>query len=147
MKNIFLFIVFLFIFSICIGQSVPQKQYSKKSNYQENKTEFIDYTNWELSNEGCWGCASFYWKVIKTKTPINEDYYYYIYFYSNSFQTNGIWTSTYLWNIYLTVDKYKMNTEPVWITFRESFTPSMLWFKTKSSSPHIYFTWGGKKIL
>ena len=115
---------------------------------QSTAQQTITYSNWQLSNDGCWGCASFYWSIVRTAYPDSYGYYYYYtYFYSNSFYINGEWASTYVSDIYLYVDDNLFNSTPVYITFKEQYSPSLLWFKTKNSNASIYLKWGGKQLL
>jgi hypothetical protein len=48
------------------------------------KSQVITHKDWTIENEGQWN--SFYWGVTKTQYPdVYGNYYYYIYFFSNSF--------------------------------------------------------------
>jgi hypothetical protein len=55
-----------------------------------------NYNSWELSNEACYGCGSFYVMVVNNGLSTNGYYYYDIYFWSNSFYTNGYAANTYV---------------------------------------------------
>ena len=111
---------------------------------QSDKTIYID---WQLSNEGCYGCPSFYWGVTRSVSTTKDGYYIFdMWFYSNSTYTNGAWASTYVWGITLTIDNQLLNSEPTWILFKESFSPTTLRFKTRNSAPYVRIKWQGSKV-
>lgn len=59
-----------------------------------------DYNKWELSNNTCYGCGSFYVMVVNTSIPDKAGLYYYdIYLWSNSFYPSGYAASSYVKNI------------------------------------------------
>lgn len=67
--------------------------------------DMVEYTDWIKSNEGCYGCSSFYFKIYRSQYSYEGHYYYYVYFYSNSFYRNGVWANTFLDGINIHVDK------------------------------------------
>jgi hypothetical protein len=137
-------ILFILLASFLSIAQTHQKQYE----VEENVNADINYINWQLSDNGCYGCASFYWSVTMFPEPDDYGYYYFFtWFYSNSFHENGEWSSTYVWGVTLLVDGYKINNEPAWLTFKEEFCPQLFWFKSKNRRPDIRLVWGGKKIL
>lgn len=75
------FIFLLFIFFIPF-LTFSQKEQTYLHNNNKNEIVFVDQQPWLLENEGQWG--SFYWKVIRTETKVDNYYWYYVYFYSNS---------------------------------------------------------------
>ena len=117
------------------------------NTYNKSSNRIIEYTNWQLSNDGCYGCASFYWKVTRSsQMDINNQFRYDIWFYSNSVWPNGEQASTYVSDINLYVNGYKISYVP-WILFKESYSNPLLSFYTSSYNPLILLTWGGKKIF
>ena len=60
------------------------------------KWKFVS-ENKQNKNQGCYGCASFYYKVLRTNEP-NKDgqYHFFLYFSSNSFYKTGGLTHTYI---------------------------------------------------
>jgi hypothetical protein len=55
-----------------------------------------NYNQWVLSNNTCYGCGSFYVMVVNNPTPIKGYYYYDIYFWGNSFYSNGYAANSYI---------------------------------------------------
>ena len=55
-----------------------------------------NYSTWNLTNQTCYGCGSFFIMVANNPTPSNGYFYYDIYFWSNSFYTNGYAANTYI---------------------------------------------------
>ena len=45
--------------------------------------DVVEHQGWQVANEGNWG--SFWWKVDRSRQPIQGYYYYYIICYSNSY--------------------------------------------------------------
>lgn len=93
-KNILLILFFTFTFKVNSQNSI----YINSSQYN----------TWQVSNNSCYGCGSFYIMVTNTKYPNKEGFYYYdIYLWSNSFYTNGYASSSYVKNINLyAIDPY-----------------------------------------
>jgi len=53
--------------------------------------------DWRLSNAACNGCGSFYYLINKSiQRDYNDNYYFYVYFWSNSFYGNGVLGSSYI---------------------------------------------------
>jgi hypothetical protein len=68
-----------------------------QSNVIINNSE---YNTWQLSNDACYGCGSFYVMVVNSANPDKSGLYYYdIYLWSNSFYTTGYASSSYVKNI------------------------------------------------
>lgn len=106
----------------------------------------VIYTDWRLSNDGCYGCASFYWKVNKTYIPTYQTYQYDVCFYSNSFYANGVWASTYVWGLLVNVDGYYIHKEPSWLLFKEAMSNQVTSFYSVNANPNIVLTWQGIKL-
>jgi len=151
LKFIVSILIFLFSFiNISTGQN-----YIQKSAYNP-----ISYIDWRISNNGCYPiyeedyytCASFYWKIDVSEFQDKDGYYYFdIWLYSNSYiwdynNNKAIWMSTYLWGVNLYIDNKKLTTEPVWLMFKDSYSPPLLRFKAKNPKPIIEITYQGKKI-
>jgi len=113
MKKLLLVFSLIFISLICLGQNkkgaIQYKANSIKSYYVPhpdtlnliNITHNQKFNGWGLMGTTCAGCASYYYKIFRSKNPfIAEDdmfyYYYYFYFYSNSHLPNGDLAGTYL---------------------------------------------------
>lgn len=123
------------------------------SNFSSNIQKTIQipstvvYTNWQLSNQGCYGCASFYWKINRTYIPEYKSYQYDIWFLSNSFYQNGTLASTYVWGIIVNVDGLNLRNEPAWLLFKDtSYSNQVTSFTTSNSSAKIILSWQGLKI-
>lgn len=54
------------------------------------------YSQWSMSNQTCYGCGSFLTMVVNNPVQSKGYYYYDIYFWSNSFYTNGYAANTYI---------------------------------------------------
>jgi hypothetical protein len=104
-----------------------------------SRAQMVDYTGWQLSNQGCYGCASFYWKVTKTGSQ------YDVWFTSNSFYQNGEYASTYITDIRVFVDNVQIN-EPIWLLFKEAYTNKIFSFYTPNPQPMINLSWGDLKV-
>ena len=75
--------------------------------------------NWQLSNQACYGCGSFYLAILRDNIPDEKGVYkLYVYFWSNSFYANGLKASTYITNINIyAVDAQgnkKLLLQPFW---------------------------------
>ena len=56
--------------------------------------------NWQLSNQSCYGCGSFYVSVWSDYKLNNRFYYtFYVYFWSNSYYANGYAANSYVTDI------------------------------------------------
>lgn len=93
------------IFAICaifVASFFSYSSVCAQNNDTENKRQVhIDSNgkayNWSLSNEGCFGCASFYWKIERGDIADSDGLYtYYIVFSTNSFYADKTLTSTYV---------------------------------------------------
>ena len=59
--------------------------------------------DWELSNQTCYGCGSFYVSTWNAPQQSKSGYYtFYVYFWSNSFYANGSAANSYVTNINIT---------------------------------------------
>lgn len=64
---------------------------------------------WGLTGPTCAGCASYYWKITRSKMQIKAEdniyyYYYYIWVFSNSYYSDGYKASTYLTDLDVYMD-------------------------------------------
>lgn len=60
---------------------------------------------WALSNEPCYGCGSFYYRILRTGSfNENGEYAYLIQMYSNSFDDYGVLKPTYVKNVSALID-------------------------------------------
>jgi hypothetical protein len=107
------------------------------------------YIDWQLSNQGCYGCASFYYKVVRRNLGLafGNRYQFDIYFYSNSYLTNAVRTSTYVYGLMVTADGFPVNKEPVWMLFKEPYSNQLLNFTTTNPYPRIFITWTGVSLF
>lgn len=56
--------------------------------------------DWQLSNQTCRGCGSFFVSIWRDNSKINKGYYtFYVYFWSNSYYTNGYAAVSYVSDI------------------------------------------------
>ncbi len=110
----------------------------KESKAQNVPSTYID---WQLSNQSCYGCASFYWKVNRSYSPEMRSYRFDIWFSSNSFYPNGGYASTYLTGVYIYSDGYLANKEPFWFLFKEQATSNLSQFYSQNLNPAITITW------
>lgn len=141
---ILLFSILFFAFPINLSGQTKNQPYQK----QQETYKTVVYVDWQLSNEACYGCSSFYWRV--TRSYEADAYGYYIFdfwFYSNSLYENGAWASTYVYDMYIQVDGYWLNSQPFWITFKDYYSPVMMRFKTVNPKPFINLIWGGQRVL
>ncbi len=137
-----LLIAFMLLFSFL---NVDAQTYKTQSLYYEQSQPTV-YINWQLTNQGCYGCASFYWMVNKTYVPETAQYRFDIWFYSNSFYANGGWASTYLQGLYFNVDGYYLYNDPSWLLFREKFSSTLTSFYTVNPAPVIKMTWASMRV-
>ena len=142
----FIIIIYLLLASLlCLGQ-----QFETHRDYNGRSYE------WELVNQSCYNCASFYMKVMRTSHPnALGDYYYYIYFYSNSFDRYGYLANTYFtdvkfysknkfgnWNLedyrsYILVPPKSEVYDGIYF---------VLSFPTKYPKSEVSITWGGLSV-
>src|SRR3990170_3036340 len=116
MKTVLL--ALMLVSTLAMGQKAGYQYQNQVEYTQINNTQ--TYYEWQLSNAGCYGCASFYWKV--GRTPIaGGNWQFDLWFYSNSFYANGTWGSTYVNGIMVNVDGYYLRKDPVWILFKDKY--------------------------
>lgn len=125
----------IILFTLFSVNSFSQSNYYNKGG--NNNT--VRYIDWQLSNDGCWGCASFYWSV--QRTWVGSTYQYDIWFSSNSTYPNGQSCSTYLSGIYVYVNGRLLNKEPAWIMFKDSYSNAATSFTIIDPNPVILLTW------
>lgn len=99
------------------------------------------YIDWQLANQSCYGCASFYWKVNRSYSPEMKSYKFDIWFSSNSFYTNGGYASTYLTGVYIYSDGNLISKDPFWFLFKEQATSNLSQFYSMTLNPTITITW------
>ena len=106
----------------------------------------INYSDWQLSNEGGYGVPSFYWKVTRSiRTNTLGQYKYDVFFFSNSFYNNGIEASTYVWGLSMNADGYNV-CNGVWLVFKEAYSNNLVSFYSYNTQPNIIITWEGLSI-
>lgn len=102
-------------------------------------------------NKGCYGCASFYYKIERTINPDKEGFYhYFLYLMSNSFYKSGNLTGTYVRDIKIDLIDGEQKTtvvDPFWVLVpprSESFSGVHMAAKFKSADPKqvLSITWG-----
>lgn len=86
---------------------VPSPDTIPLVNITNNKAQGAN--GWAINGNVCAGCASYFYKILRTKTSYKAEdglnyYYYYFYFYSNSFLNDKTYTNTYLKDINFLVD-------------------------------------------
>lgn len=123
MKKILLILALLVVSLFSYGQVQQESMQIRKKanhvyNYEKKEAFFIpnpdtlkliNVTNisaatnngWAVSGKTCAGCASFFYKILRSKNTIyGEDgyeyFYFFFYFYSNSYYTNAEPATTYL---------------------------------------------------
>ena len=137
MKKLFSIFTLCLISLLCTGQKIENSYFNVQS--YKAQEEPISYLDWQLSNDGCWGCASFYYSVTRSYTY--SGYKFDIWFYSNSTYSNGNRASTYINGIYVYVNGIRFNDEPIWLLFRDDYTNSLTSFVTQNPNPIIIMTW------
>jgi len=138
MKKILAFLIAFLLSFATISEAQTQTYYKK---FQTDT-----YIPWKITNEGCYGCASFYWLVNRTFLPSNNTYKFEIWFYSNSYYPNGAWASTYVQGLYFNVDGYNLYAEPSWVLFKDKYTSSLSTFFTPNPTPVVKMTWASMKV-
>lgn len=141
MKKIITFLIAFLLSCTTISEAQTQTYYKYR---KQNQTEV--YIPWKLTNDGCYGCASFYWLVDRTFLPANNTYKFEIWFYSNSFYVNGTWASTYVQGLYFNIDGYNLYNEQSWLLFKNKYTSSLTTFFTPNPTPVIKMTWASLKV-
>lgn len=143
MKRILTFLL-LIALSFSINAQVQTKSYYRKNETIQNQPTL--YIDWKLTNQGCWGCASFYWSVNRQYIPSMGQYKFDIWFYSNSFYANGQWASTYVQGLYFFVDGYNLYKDPAWLLFKDKYTTTFTSFYTSNPTPVVKITWSSMSI-
>ena len=144
MKRILLFLVMLLSFANIAESQTYTKSYSNQA-YQQQSAPTL-YIDWKLTNDGCYGCPSFYWSVNKTYVSSMGQYRFDIWFYSNSYYATGGWASTYVQGMYFNVDGYYLYKEPSWLLFKEKFNSTLTSFYTTNPNPVIKMTWESMSV-
>lgn len=116
MKKFKFIFILLFLFNIIDGQivnkSINRLDDNRMSSLYVPNPDTLELVNitlnvvpenngWAIIGTSCVGCASFFYKVLRTKYQyLAEDgvyyYYFFFYFYSNSFTNYRQPTATYL---------------------------------------------------
>jgi hypothetical protein len=122
-----------------------QKQVWTKSSFEQNESTVV-YIPWRLTNDGCFGCASFWWLVNQTYIPSQGQYRYDIWFSSNSYYANGVLASTYVQGLYFNIDGYNLYQEPSWLLFKEKFNSTLTSFYSSNPTPVVHMTWSSMKV-
>jgi len=124
MKKVLLILGFLLVSLICMSQQQVQKiQQKANHSYNFNQRELyyvplpdtiplvnitpnqIEALNgWAIEGVPCQGCASYYYKILRSKTTHKaydgvSYYYFYFYFYTNSYTNDGKLATTALKDI------------------------------------------------
>jgi hypothetical protein len=123
--------------------------FSAAVSYSQSKLDYAaDYIPWKISNPGCDGCASFYWRVSK-QVLSDGTFSFDVWFYSNSFyqstQTNNHAAATYVHNMRLIVDGVVQRTSQ-WMLFKSPEKNPQLNYVTTNPMPNISLEWDGLKI-
>jgi hypothetical protein len=101
-KRFLILIIFVSICIISTAQNISQNDYKNivENKYENQIITLVDKTGfvyeWGICGTVCYGCASHYTKIMRTKYAANGLYAYYIFFYSNSYNGYGYLTGTYL---------------------------------------------------
>jgi hypothetical protein len=141
MKSLKLIIFILFTTLSVWGQGIQQA-----GTYPVYQTD--TYTEWQLSNPGGYGVASFYWKTTRSQSKnYYGQYNFDIWFYSNSYYRTGGLASTYVWGIYVNSDGKYTNRTPSWILFRDVSTNQVINFSSFNPNPIIILSWQGLSIF
>lgn len=165
MKKLITIISLILISFLCMGQETKNvQQVQKKANHSydiESKQSFFipnpdtlvlinvtadaDTANngWALLGEPCAGCASYFYKILRSKDRIlAEDgylyYYFYLYFYSNSYLENRDIAGTYLSDVNIYIGNQIAVTIP-YILIEPSKIIYAAWVRTGNPYSQIYF--------
>lgn len=121
MRYIFILMLFLCSLTVFAQKTKEDVYYQYEQIEQQIKKEelkFYTQKNWTIENKDQWG--SFMWMVIRTeKIDANGDYWYYVYFYSNSFynQQNNDGTYkkaiTYITDLHVYMTEYNNDGRPL----------------------------------
>lgn len=131
-KLIFLFFTFIYFFNANAQNNPYEQQY-------KNEVVYIPWKQ-ELPTADCQ--PSFYWSVTRSKLPnAYGQFFYKLYFQSNSRYCNGVWASTYITGINFFVNNQLMNPQgKYWIMFKETYHLSYFAFWA-NPNPQIGMTW------
>jgi hypothetical protein len=143
MKKILAFLLMFVMYTSTEAQVQTKTYYKNSNNYQPGVGTYID---WQLTNQGCYGCASFYWMVNRSFIPSMNQYRFDMWFYSNSYYTNGVWASTYVQGLYFNVDGYFLYKDPSWLLFREKYSSTYTSFYTSNATPVIKISWSSMSV-
>jgi len=115
----------------------------------------VSYIEWTPSNSGYWTQYTSYsvyndfeWSVVRSKYPDDYgQYYYYVWFYSQSYFWDGYnakYTSTNIKNIKIYANDVltTWNTTDLGCTFNGEYNAANLNFKIASANPKFEITWG-----
>lgn len=93
----------IFLRNILLGLFFLLNPFYDLKSQQTIHTDETGYVyDWNLSNQTCYGCGSFYISVWDANI-YNKGYYtFYVYFWSNSFYQNGYAANSYVSNINIT---------------------------------------------
>ena len=89
MKKLLIIASFLLLSLLSNGQDIIHSDFTGKTY------------DWLQVNNKCYNCASVYFKITRSISPVNKagQYYYQVLFFSNSFDAQGYLRSTYLTNV------------------------------------------------
>jgi len=153
MKKLLIF--FLLILASFI--SIAQTQKISSGKYDNLETLIDKYGknyDWYKTNMECYGCASFYIKVMRTTHTIQGNYYYYVYFYSNSFDKYGYLASTYITNMTISIERpqglYTLINSNYVLVYPKSITfdgiQKVGTFYSASPKESVTIMWGGLSV-
>lgn len=105
-KKFVILIALVLIWFVSIAQ-IGQYKRSYKSvvedTYSSEYKTLVDRNglvyDWGTYGSACYGCASFYVKIMRDACPINGMYAYYVFFFSNSYNNYGYLSGTYITGI------------------------------------------------
>jgi len=105
-KRILIAILMVFVWFISVAQIGQYKRSYKsivENTYSNEYKTLVDRNgltyDWGTYGSACYGCASFYVKIMRDVYPINGMYTYYVFFFSNSYDTYGYLSGTYITGI------------------------------------------------
>lgn len=119
---------------ISFGQTKGDKQYRYNNSYQRHQITIEDelaasgsfatvqHLAWQLSSPSCYGCISFYWGVTRSqRRDTYGNYWFDIWFYSNSYNRYGYRATINLSGVYVYVNNKRWHKEPAWISFYNAY--------------------------
>jgi len=125
--------------------------FSFPQNIKDANVDYVNITHeqvangWAVSNQSCYNCASFYYKILRTKYPEEGYYYYYIYLYSNSFDAQGYLRSTYVSGINLYIDN-NLVEKIGYVLVEPKKTILLGYLYSLKSTSKVEFTWENKSV-